>query len=145
MTSWDTVGEQLTQGSEAHLQSSRTSYCSHVQIYRGQTLKRQNCPHERQEPQYNNASTTGQPTCSYETYRKNDLALQLFCFVFFSSRQLLRFDFNAFCVVLYFHAKILMYLNVFILLNVLGFILFLLVIPQNCCNYTHVAVSNFFL
>ena len=51
---------------------------------------------------------------------KNDLALQLF-FFFSSSRQLLRFDFNAFCVVLYFHAKILMYLNVFILLNVFFF------------------------
>lgn len=42
-----------------------------------------------------------------------------FFFFFSSSRQLLRFDFNAFfCVVLYFHAKILLYLNVFILLNV---------------------------
>lgn len=37
---------------------------------------------------------------------RNDLALQRFVFVFcFSSRQMLRFDFNAFCVVLYSHAK----------------------------------------
>lgn len=69
-------------------------------------------------PKFNNASITGQPTCSYDMYGKNYLALQLF---FFPSRQLLRFDFNAFCVVLYFHAKILLYLNVFILLNVLKF------------------------
>lgn len=70
-------------------------------------------------PEFNNASITGQPTCSYDMYEENDLALQL---LFFSSpsppsRQLLRFDFNAFCVVLYFHAKILLYLNVFIFIK----------------------------
>lgn len=60
---------------------------------------------------------------------------------FFSSRQLLRFDFNAFCVVLYFHAKILLYLNVFILLNVLNFWL----LYPRIAVIIHVAVSNFFL
>lgn len=65
-----------------------------------------------------------------------------FFFFFFSSRQLLRFDFNAFCVVLYFHAKILLYLNVFILLNVLK--KFWLLYPR-IAVIIHVAVSNFFL
>lgn len=91
-------------------------------------------------PKFNNASITGQPTCSYDMYGKNYLALQLF--FFFSSRQLLRFDFNAFCVVLYFHAKILLYLNVFILLNVLK--KFWLLYPR-IAVIIHVAVSNFFL
>lgn len=52
------------------------------------------------------------------------------------------FDFNAFCVVLYFHAKILLYLNVFILLNVFKF--FWLLYPR-IAVIIHVAVSNFFL
>lgn len=53
-------------------------------------------------PKYNNASITGQPTCSYDTYEKNDLALQLF---FPPSRQLLRFDFNAFLCSFVFSCK----------------------------------------
>lgn len=105
-------------------------------VRRGTTFLTQ----RRKGPKYNNASITGQSTCSYDTYGKNDLALQLF--FFFSSRQLLRFDFNAFCVVLYFHAKILLYLNVFILLNV--FIFFWLLYPR-IAVIIHVAVSNFFL
>lgn len=92
-------------------------------------------------PKLNNASITGQQTCSYDMYGKNDLALQLF-FFFPPSRQLLRFDFNAFCVVLYFHAEILLYLNVFILLNVLNF--FWLLYPR-IAVIIHVAVSKFFL
>lgn len=72
-------------------------------------------------PEFNNASITGQTTCSYDTYEKNDLALQLFFFVCFPSKQLLRFDFNAFCVVLYFHAKILLYLNVFYFMKCVHF------------------------
>lgn len=109
------------------LRRGRTRHRSHVQTLRGQTLsqKRRNFSSQGGKgPKYNNASITGQPTCSYDMYGKNDLALQLF--FFFSPRQLLRFDFNAFCVVLYFHAKILLYLNVFILLNVLNF---LVIIP----------------
>jgi len=56
----------------------------------------------RQRPQIQNASITGQPTCSYDTYEKNDLALQLF---FSPPRQLLRFDFNAFLCSFVFSCK----------------------------------------
>lgn len=113
-----TDGQNAT---DAHQLFRRTRYCSHVQTL---SQKRHNFSQEEAKgPKLNNASITGQQTCSYDMYGKNDLALQLF---FFSSRQLLRFDFNAFCVVLYFHAEILLYLNVFILLNVLNF---LVIIP----------------
>lgn len=70
-------------------------YCS-VQIQHGESVRRgYSSSHEKAKaPKYNNASITGQPTCSYDMYGKNDLALQHFFFS--SSRQLLRFDFNAF-------------------------------------------------
>lgn len=97
---------------------------------------------EAKGPEFNNASITGQPTCSFDMYGENDLALQLLFFPPQPSRQLLRFDFNAFCVVLYFHAKILLYLNVFILLNVFHF--FWLLYPR-IAVIIHVTVSNFFL
>lgn len=70
-------------------------------------------------PKYNNASIIGQQMCSYDTYGKNDLALQPP-----PPRQMLRFDFNAFCVVLYFHAKILLYLNVFYFIKCVHFFFF---------------------
>lgn len=99
-----------------------------------QVKKRHNCSHEEAEDsEFNNASITGQPTCSYDNVREKRPSTSAF-FFFFPPSRLLRFDFNAFCVVLYFHAKILLYLNVFILLNV--FQIFFFIIPQNCCNYT---------
>lgn len=62
-------------------------------------------------------------------------------FFFLPSRQLLRFDFNALCSFV-FSCKILLYLNVFILLNVLiSFGYYTL----ELLYYTHVAVTNFFL
>lgn len=158
---WDRAEEQLTQGlwvcwlgqvSETGEMDKnpprsflrRTTYRSHVQTHRGQTLsqKRHNFSHEEANASNSNASITGQPTCSYDMYGKNDLALQLFFFSPLPQDNCWDFDFNAFCVVLYFHAKILLYLNVFILLNVFKF--FWLLYPR-IAVIIHVAVSNFFL
>lgn len=118
---------------------------SHVQAHRGRTLKsrrgttvlmrRQKTPNSTMLP------SLGNRRARMIMYGKNDLALQLF-FFFFPPSRLLRFDFNAFCVVLYFHAKILLYLNVFILLNV--FQIFFLLYPR-IAVIIHVAVFNFFL
>lgn len=60
---------------------------------------------EAKGPEFNNASITGQPTCSYDTYGENDLALQLLFFPPSPSRQLLRFDFNAFLCSFVFSCK----------------------------------------
>lgn len=59
-------------------------YCS-VQIQHGESVRRgYSSSHEKAKaPKYNNASITGQPTCSYDMYGKNDLALQHFFFLFF--------------------------------------------------------------
>lgn len=77
---------------------------------------------EAKGPEFNNASITGQPTCSYDMYGKNYLGLQLF--FFFPRDNCWDLILMLFCVVLYFHAKILLYLNVFILLNVFKFFFF---------------------
>lgn len=118
---------------EAHLlfflRSGRTKYCSHVQTHRGQTLsqKRHNFSHtEAKRPQIQQCFHHWAIDVLVWYVREKWPSTSAF-FFFFPSRQLLRFDFNAFCVVLYFHAKILLYLNVFILLNV--FIFFLVIIP----------------
>lgn len=73
-------------------------------------MRRQRAPNSTMLP------SLGIRRARIDMYEKNDLALQLFFSFFFT--KLLRFDLNALCVVLYFHAKILLYLNVFILLNV---------------------------
>lgn len=59
-------------------------YCS-VQIQHGESVRRgYSSSHEKAKAlKYNNASITGQPTCSYDMYGKNDLALQHFFFLFF--------------------------------------------------------------
>lgn len=57
--------------------------------------------------------------CARMTRMGSYLALQLFFSLFLKKKKDLILI--AFCVVLYFHAKILLYLNVFILLNVLSF------------------------
>lgn len=81
--------------------------------------KRHNLSHQvAKAPNTTMLPSLGNRRARMNMYGKNDLALHLF---FTPLRQLLRFDFNAFCVVLYFHAKILLYLNVFILLNVFNF------------------------
>lgn len=72
-------------------------------------------------PNYNNASITGQPTCSYDTIREKWPSTSSF---FFPQDNCWDLILMLFCVVLYFHAKILLYLNVFILLNVLFFWLY---------------------
>lgn len=107
---------------------AKRRYCSHVQTHRGNTLSRR-----RQSFSHEEAKVPPQPPsppwirCFHhwatdvthmKTYKKNDVSTSAF---FPPSKRLSRFDFNAFCVVLYSHAKILLYLNVLILLNVLIF------------------------
>lgn len=107
--------------------SGRTNNCSHVQTHRGQTLsqKRHNFSHmEAKRPQIQQCFHHWAIDVLVWYVREKRPSTS--AFFFSSSRQLLRFDFNAFCVVLYFHAKILLYLNVFILLNVF---IFLVIIP----------------
>lgn len=89
-------------------------------------------------PKFNNASITGQPTCSYDMYGKNYLALQLF---FFPSRQLLRFDFNALCSFV-FSCKNLTVLECLYFIKCVK--KFWLLYPR-IAVIIHVAVSNFFL
>lgn len=77
------AGESWTKSTEAYLLlgSGWTEYCS-VQIHHGESVRRgYSLSHEKAKaPKYNNASITGQPTCSYNMYGKNDLALQHFFF-----------------------------------------------------------------
>lgn len=79
------AGESWTKSTEAYLLlgSGWMRYCS-VQIQHGESVRRgYSSSHEKAKaPKYNNASITGQPTCSYDMYGKNDLALQHFFFFF---------------------------------------------------------------
>lgn len=114
-------------GSSAFEKWEKMRFCSHVQTHRGQTLSqpRHNFSHvEAKAPNtkcFHHWATDVLVWCVREKWPSTsafflppfqdncwDLILMLFC------------------VVLYFHAKILLYLNVFILLNVL---IFLVIIP----------------
>lgn len=97
---------------------------------RSQSVEAQLLPWKGKGPKHN-ASITGQPTCSYDMYGEKWPSTSAFFFFFsFFSRQLFRFDFNAFCVVLYFHAKILLYLNVFYFIKCVLIFFFWLLYPR---------------